>query len=71
MKNLLNRSKAAVWWRDDDGALHEDGSLPPGLSGDVDGLRGDVSGLSGDVDKCEITEDERNAGLDVESLVRA
>ena len=49
MKNLLSKSKANIWWYDDDDNRLEDGSLPPGLRGDVSGLRGDVSGLRGDV----------------------
>ena len=40
-----------------------------GLSGDVTVLRGDVSVLSGDVSECEITEEERNAGIDISVLV--
>ena len=40
-----------------------------GLRGDVSGLRGDVSGLSGDVDSCCISEEERQNGIDVSTLV--
>lgn len=40
-----------------------------GLRGNVRGLRGYVTGLSGDVDDCEITEEERAAGVDVTDLV--
>ena len=54
------------------------------LRGDVSNLRGDVSNLSGnvsnlcgngsyllrgDVDDCEITKDERNAGVNIEDLI--
>ena len=83
MKNLLSKSKANIWWYDDDDNRLEDGSLPPGLRGDVSGLRGDVSGLSGyvsglrgdvsglrgDVDDCEITIEERLATVYVSQLV--
>jgi hypothetical protein len=47
-----------------------------GLSGDVTGLRGYVTGLSGDVtdlrgdvDDCDISDAERNAGVDIATLV--
>jgi len=39
------------------------------LRGDVSNLSGDVSNLSGDVDDCEITAEERTAGVDVSDLV--
>ena len=47
------------------------------LRGDVSNLRGDVSNLRGnvsyllrgDVDDCEITKDERNAGVNIEDLI--
>ena len=40
-----------------------------GLRGDCSGLGGDCSGLGGDLDECEITEEERATGIDVEELV--
>ena len=40
-----------------------------GLRGDCSDLRGDCSGLWGDLDECEITEEERDTGIDVEELV--
>ncbi len=43
---------------------------PTGLTGDVTGLRGDVTGLTGDVDRCELTDAERIAGVNVSDLVR-
>ena len=40
-----------------------------GLWGNVSGLRGNVSGLRGDVGECEITDEERENGVDVSTLV--
>jgi len=40
-----------------------------GLRGDVSGLSGDVSGLSGNVDDCEISPNDRKAGIDIQELV--
>ena len=39
------------------------------LTGDMTGLSGNVTGLSGNVDECEITDDERKAGIDIERLI--
>ena len=39
------------------------------LSGNCSGLSGDCSGLSGDFETCEITEEERKTGVDIQSLV--
>ena len=41
-----------------------------GLRGDVSGLRGYVSDLSGYVDECEITDEERKAGIDISDLAK-
>ena len=40
-----------------------------GLTGNVSGLTGNVSGLTGDVDDCEISEEERKNGIDIEDLI--
>ncbi len=40
-----------------------------GLSGDASGLSGDVSGLRGDVDDCGLTDEEREAGIDISTLI--
>lgn len=48
-----------------------------GLSGDVTGLFGNVSGLSGNctnivgnLDNCEITDEERKKGINIEELIK-
>ena len=43
MKNLLKKSKSALWWYEDDKKLVNDGTLPTGLVGDATGLVGDVN----------------------------
>ena len=68
MKKILK--KINTW----ESALHcydEDGNIidVSNLRGDVSNLSGDVSNLSGDVDDCEITAEERTAGVDVSDLV--
>ena len=41
------------------------------LRGNVTGLWGNVTGLRGDLDACEITDAEREDGIDVATLVRS
>ena len=40
-----------------------------GITGDVSGITGDVSGISGDVYECEITDEERENGIDIKQLI--
>ena len=40
-----------------------------GLTGDCTGLTGDCSGLWGDLDACNLTDAERENGVDVNDLV--
>lgn len=47
------------------------GDVHPELRGNVSGLWGYVSGLRGDLDACEITDAERENGIDVATLVRS
>jgi hypothetical protein len=41
-----------------------------GIRGNVNGISGNVTGIWGDVDDCEITDEEREKGVDVKSLVK-
>jgi len=45
------------------------GIISSGLYGNVSGLSGDVSGLSGNLDACEITNEEREKGVDIKDLI--
>ena len=53
------------------GEIHPDlrGEIHPGLRGNLSDLRGDLSGLWGNLDECEISDEERKAGIDIEKLV--
>ena len=74
MKKSLTRVEKTCWYFDASGKrvigthLNLRGDVS-GLSGDVSGLRGNVSGLSGDFDDCDITDDDRLAGINVDDLV--
>ena len=74
MKKSLTRVEKTCWYFDASGKrvigthLNLRGDVS-GLRGDVSDLRGDVSGLRGDFDDCDITDDERLAGMNVDDLV--
>lgn len=40
-----------------------------GLEGNCTGLEGNCTGLWGNLDDCEITDDERDNGIDIQDLV--
>ena len=44
---------------------------PSDVRGDLSGVRGDLSGVSGDLDDCEISDDDREKGIDIEDLIKA
>ena len=67
MKQALTRTKREVFHFVDGQKI---AGCPTGLRGDVTGLWGDVSGLWGDVDYCEITDDDRKAGISVSTLIK-
>ena len=46
--------------------LHGDIS---GLHGDISGLYGDCSGIMGNIDNCEITDEEREKGVNIQDLI--
>lgn len=41
-----------------------------GLSGDCTGLRGNCTCLSGNLNDCEITDEEREKGINIEELIK-
>jgi hypothetical protein len=41
------------------------------LRGDCTGLRGDCSWLSGNIDDCDISDDERENGIDITDLIES
>lgn len=40
------------------------------LSGDCSGLSGDCSNLRGDLDDCDITQEDREKGINIEDLIK-
>ena len=44
------------------------GDISPDLWGDISGLRGQVDAITGNVDKCGLTDEDREAGVDIEEL---
>ena len=43
--------------------MHDD------ISGDVTGIYGDASGIKGDVDICDISDEERINGINIDDLI--
>ena len=41
-----------------------------GVRGNLAGVRGNLTGVMGDLDACEITEEERQMGIDINELVQ-
>ena len=40
-----------------------------GITGNLTGIRGDLSGIYGNLDNCEITQEDRDRGIDVSELI--
>ena len=40
-----------------------------GLHGDISGVYGDCSGIMGNIDNCEITDEEREKGVNIQDLI--
>ncbi len=73
MKKLLKREKFELYYYEDSKkiiGIHKNliGDVN-GLTGNVSGLTGNVSGLTGDIDLCEITEEKRTAGIEINELI--
>jgi len=73
MKKALKKIESRTWYFV---AGNKINGVPPGLSGDVSelrgdvsGLSGDVSGLSGDVDDCDISDEDREKGVNAADLI--
>lgn len=73
MKRALTKANCGVWFYKDgvrvEGVHEKIMGDVSGLSGDVSCLRGNVTGLRGDVDDCEISDEERKNGVNVDDLV--
>jgi len=41
-----------------------------GIYGNVSGIYGYVSGIYGNIDECEITDEEREKGIDIKDLIK-
>ena len=46
------------------------GNISPNLTGNISNLTGDLSNIRGNLDDCEITEEERKKGIDINDLVK-
>ena len=72
MKKALTRGGKLYYYKDGEkvkGPHSEIRGEVSGLSGNVSRLKGYVSEIRGDVDACELTEEERSHGIQVNDLV--
>ena len=46
------------------------GVLRPDLKGDATGISGDVTSISGDFNQCMLTSEDRERGVNIQSLIR-
>ena len=46
------------------------GNISGGLSGNISGIRGCVDNIIGNLNDCDITEKEREKGIDIKDLAR-
>ena len=80
MKKALQRKSSATYYYKDDKRVE---GVPDDIrgdltyirgdltyiTGDLTGIRGNLTGITGDIDDCEITAEERVAGISVEDLI--
>jgi len=83
MKAMLIKRSMAIWYFDDEGNKKEgapsrvSGNLSgvsgdlSGVSGNLSGVYGNLSGVSGNLDECYISDDEREAGINISDLIKA
>ena len=61
MLRKLSKSNATTWY-------YKDGARVPGHP---PGVFGDLTGVRGDLDDCEITQEDRKAGIHISELIAA
>ena len=66
MKKKLKKTDSIIYHYKDGKRIK---GVPEGISGDLTGVRGDLLGVRGDLDECEITQEDRKRGIDVEDLI--
>ena len=66
MLQKLNKQKCSCWYFVEGNKLF---GIHSDLRGNVTGLRGDVTGLSGNVNECKLSDNDRDAGIDIQKLV--
>jgi hypothetical protein len=66
MKKLLTKGNEELFY-------YENGNKiigpNPKMTGNIDSLTGNVTGLRGNIDGCELTDEDRENGIDVRELV--
>ena len=66
MLQKLNKQKCSCWYFVEGNKLF---GIHSDLRGNVTGLSGDVNGLRGNVNECKLSDNDRDAGIDIQKLV--
>jgi hypothetical protein len=67
MKKMLTKGYSKIfYYYEDENRIY---GAPPSVSGNLSGISGDLSRISGNLDLCEITDEERKAGINIEELI--
>ena len=66
MKKALTRKNLEKFYFVDGKKIQ---GTPERVWGDLSGVRGDLSGVWGDIDDCELTDEDRKNGINIENLV--
>lgn len=74
MKKALTKTPSAIYYFKDgvrmEGAHYLIRGDLTGIRGDLTGIFGDLTGIRGNLDDCEITEEERKNGIDIQDLIK-
>ena len=66
MKKGLKREDFVIWHYENDNKVE---GIPNGITGDLSGITGNLSGIRGDLSDCEITDEDREKGIDLDDLI--
>jgi hypothetical protein len=73
MKKMLKQTQSGLYHYADGNKIEGENPAMSGdcteLSGDCSRLYGNCSGLRGNLDDCQITDDERSAGVNITELI--
>ena len=74
MKKSLTRTPNKTYYYEDseriEGVPKDITGDLSGVTGNLSGISGNLSGISGNLDDCDITDEEREKGIDINELIK-